>query len=204
MARMQEDIMGRPWALRQLASPGAIGRRGRPPSSCRRALQVLPLVVLTACAPALDWREVQPPNTNLKVMLPCRPSVTTRNVQLAGRPVKLAMHACKAGELTWAVSHADVGEPALVAPALRALAEGTVANVQGQVVSSRPAAVRGATPHEGQAAVQVVGRRPDGVATRGRFIVFSHGLQVFQAIVMGAEIQDAAAETFLDSLRFAP
>lgn len=133
--------------------------------------------------------------------LPCKPSASTRAVQLAGQPVRLSMLACKADDLTWALAGADVAEPARVGAAMQALRESTRANLQGEVVETMPVVVRGATPHEGQARVRVNGRRQDGSATSAQFIVFSHGTQVFQATVMGARPHDAAAETFFDSLR---
>jgi hypothetical protein len=159
---------------------------------------------LAGCSPALDWREVRSPGTAVVVTLPCKPNASARPVQLAGQTVRLAMLACKAEDLTWALASADVTDPALVGPALLALREGTRANLQGQVVETVPVAVRGATPHDGQVRVRVQGRKQDGTATSARLIVFSHGTQVFQAIVMGARWPDGAVDTFFESLRVGP
>lgn len=114
------------------------------------------------------------------------------------------MLACKADDLTWALAAADVTDPARVGPALLALREGTRANLQGRFAETVPATVRGATPHDGQVRVLVQGRRQDGSATSARFIVFSHGTQVFQAIVMGARRPEDAVETFFESVRVGP
>lgn len=134
-------------------------------------------------------------------MLPCKPNVSARPVQLAGQAVQLSMLACKAEDLTWALAAADVVEPARVLPALQALHVSTVDNLQGRVVKATPTGVRGSTPHAALARVLVQGRRPDGTPASGQFVVFAHGTQVFQAIVMGTAVPEPAAQTFFDALR---
>ena len=158
-------------------------------------------LVCAACTPALDWREIRAQGTGVTFMLPCKPQVSARSVQLAGQAVRMSLMACRAGELTWALGFADVAEPARLGAALLALRESTVANLQGQVVRSAPAAVRGATPHEGSVYLQLRGRLPDGASAQGRLAVFAHGTMVFQATVLGESVSDEAAETFFLSLR---
>ena len=158
----------------------------------------------TGCAPALDWREVRVQGTAVTLMLPCKPQSSARSVQLAGQAVRMSMLACKAAELTWALGFADVAEPARLGAALRALREGTMANLQAQVVRSAPAVVRGATPHESSLFVQLRGRRPDGGPAEGRLAVFAHGTRVFQAVVLGESVPEEAAEMFFLSLRVGP
>ena len=158
----------------------------------------------TGCTPSLDWREVRPAGTAVTVLLPCKPAASTRTVSLVGQTMPLSMLACKADGWTWALVSADVVDPARVGPALLALREGTRANVQGRLVSAAPSAVRGATPHEAQAAVALLGHKPDGTSVSARMVVFSHGTKVFQAVVMGPQEPGPAGETFFDSLRVAP
>jgi hypothetical protein len=169
--------------------------------SWRRIVVISSALALAGCAPALDWREVRAQGTALTFMLPCKPQLSVRSVQLAGQAVRMSLLACKAAELTWGLGFADVGEPARLGPALRALRESTAANLQAQVVRSGPAAVRGATPHDASVDVQLRGRRPDGPPSQGRLAVFAHGTQVFQATVLGESVPDEAAETFFLSLR---
>lgn len=156
---------------------------------------------LSACSPALDWREVRPAGTAVVALMPCRPTASTRTVPLAGQAVRLSMLACKAQDMTWALAAADVGDPARVAAALAALRESVLANLEGNVVGSEPAPVRGATPGAQAARVRVAGRKPDGSVANGQFVVFAHGSQVFEAVVIGAAVPEAAAGTFFDSLR---
>ncbi|MBL8289327.1 MAG: hypothetical protein JNL85_15210 [Rubrivivax sp.] len=159
------------------------------------------LAALGACSPALDWREVRPPGTALVALMPCRPNASVRPVSLAGQSVRLSMHACKAQDLTWALATADVGDPARVAAALAALRESMLANLEADVVGVEPATVRGASPGAQPARVRVAGRKPDGSTANGQFVLFAHGTQVFEAVVLGAAVPDAAAGTFFDSLQ---
>ena len=76
-----------------------------------------------ACSPALDWRSVPLPGTQLVAELPCRPGRFERDVTVAGVPLKLFMLSCEAGGVTYGVATADVGDPARVdAGAARACA----------------------------------------------------------------------------------
>lgn len=56
------------------------------------------LLLLAACNPVFNWREVRPDNTALTLLLPCKPDKAQRSVPLGGRPTELAMLACDAGD----------------------------------------------------------------------------------------------------------
>lgn len=162
------------------------------------------LAALAACSPALDWRESRPEGSGLQLLMPCRPDHFERSVALAGAPVRMALAACSAGEATWAVGHADVGDPARVGPALDALREAAAQNVGAAQARTLPLAVGGSTPHPRSTRVALQGRRPDGQALQAQVAVFSRGTRVFQATVLGSAPPAEGIETFFGSLRFAP
>jgi hypothetical protein len=166
---------------------------------------VAPLVValLAACAPALDWREVRPTDSGLVALFPCKPNALTRNVMLAGQTVRLSMHACRAGDQTWALAHADVGDPARVGASLEELRRSAAANLGAEPGRSRELAlaVPGATPNPASIREQLSGRLPDGQPAVEQFAVFVRGTVVFQATVLGATVPADAADTFFASLR---
>lgn len=159
--------------------------------------------LLTACSPALDWRQLRPDGWGLGVSLPCRPSKVARPVPLAGAPVELTLLACSVDGHTFAIASADMADPARVDPALQALGAAARANVQGQVESEQPAAVPGMTPYPGARRWRVSGRLPDGVAVREQVLVFAHGLRVFQATVVGPHADDGLVKPFFDSIEVA-
>jgi hypothetical protein len=158
-------------------------------------------VSLAACAPELNWREVQPEGSGAVAMFPCRPSHEVREVPLAGTKVRLAILACRAGDVMYALSHADAGDPARVGPALEALRAAAVSNLQGAVVSRRHLLVQGMTPHPQAQALEVRGRMPDGRAVHERLALFSKGTRVFQVTMFGPALDAEATETFFGGLR---
>ena len=123
---------------------------------------------------------------------------------LAGQPTRLALQACSAGGQTWGLAYADVADPARIAPALADLVASATANVDGR--SSRHASFRvhGATPNPGSRRLLLQGRLPDGKAVTMQVAVFTHGTRVFQATVLGEQLDFEAAEAFLDGLLVQP
>lgn len=193
----------------QRASGGALARaaaRGRG-SVLGVAYPVLLLAsagFTLGCSPTLDWREVRPAGTAVVALLPCKPKSSTRTVPLAGQPLRLSMLACKAGDWTWALATVDVGDVHRVGAVLEALRQSMQANLQAQVVASAPVVVRGATPHGGSAQFDFVGRKPDGSEVHARLVLFVHGTQVNEAVVMGAAAPGAAAEPLFEALQVRP
>ena len=171
----------------------------------RRFAAVLFAVVAAAaaaCSPVLDWREVRPEGADLVLLMPCRPSRQARSVTLAGRPVALALVACSAGGQTWGLAAGDMGDPALVGPALGELRRAAAANL-GAPASAEPEAFapRGATPNPASGRLRLAGRLPDGTEVAEQAAFFARGTWVYQATVVGATLPADAAATFFDSLR---
>ncbi|HET9821520.1 MAG TPA: hypothetical protein VFQ16_06820 [Burkholderiaceae bacterium] len=160
---------------------------------------------LLACAPALDWREVRPPGANVQVQLPCKPAIHARQVTLAGAAVEMSLYACSADGVTYALSHADIGDPARVGAVLDALARSARANLGGGLPrSSAPARVEGMTPIPLAVRLELDGHLPDGRPARESVVVFAYGTRVYQATALGAQLDPAALDTFLGSLRVRP
>ncbi len=155
----------------------------------------------TACAPALDWREVRPEGGDLSLLMPCRPSRQARSVTLAGRPVALVLTACTAGDQTWGLAFADMADPALVGPALEALQRAAAANLGAEGGATKPFEPRGATPNAAAVHTRLAGRMPDGAAVAEEAAFFSRGTTVYQATVLGPTVPSEGAATFFDSLR---
>src|SRR3982751_5120276 len=64
-----------------------------------------------ACAPALDWRSVQMPDTELVAQLPCRPGRFERTVAVADLQLRMFMLSCEADGVTYGVASAEVPDP---------------------------------------------------------------------------------------------
>ena len=161
-------------------------------------------VLLGACAPALDWREIKLGAADAMALFPCKPASHARELVLAGQRVTLTLYACQADEVTWGLAWADVVEPSQVAPALRALLDSTRLNLGQASLESRPFSPRGQTPNPASGRWSVQGRYPDGKAVTGQVAVFSRATVVFQATALGARPASDAADTYFDALKFGP
>lgn len=159
--------------------------------------------VLAACAPALDWRDIRPADSGVQLQFPCKPSSQQRRVPLAGAPVQLVLYACAAGDQTWGLGYADVGDPARVGPALAELAAAAAANLNAAPGKTTPLQPPGATPHAASLRSRLQGRMPDGKTVQMDVAVFTHGTRVFQASVLGERLSDEAVDSFIGSVRFA-
>lgn len=164
--------------------------------------------LLTACSPSLNWREVKSDTGGLNLLLPCKPDRGSRVVPLGGQPTTLQMVGCDAAGATFALAHATLAPEA---PGVAPLADvltgwraATVANIQGRETAPLAAAVPGADRGEGVAPVRVraAGRRPDGSAVESEALYFSHGRQVFQAVVYATKLTPEMSDTFFQSLKF--
>lgn len=157
-----------------------------------------------ACSPTLDWREVRPEGAAMVATFPCKPDRQTRSVVLAGAPVSLQLLACQADDVTWALSHADVGDPARIGPALQALRASRVDNLGGRELDVQPLQRPGMTPNSQAVRLHVVGQRPDGRAIAERAWLFARGTRIFHVAALGGEPSDETLASFFGGLKLNP
>lgn len=182
------------------------------PSSLVPPLRVMGLtlfLLLSACSPALNWREVRPAQADaLTGLFPCQPQAVERVVSWPGVASGVSMHllSCQTGDVTWALSYMAMPDVALVGPALPQLTAQLRSNLQAasQMTVNTPGAARqadqaamgqdqgpitvsGMTPAAGAHAWRFLSQRPDGLGAPLNMDIrawhFSHGLRVFQASV---------------------
>ena len=157
-------------------------------------------LTLAACSPALDWREVRPPDSGLQALFPCKPEHMQREIALAGAPVAMGLVACTTGGATYALMHANVDDPARVTPALQQLRAAAAANVGGMQRVVAPMMVAGMTPNSQAERIEIDGLGVRGEAVREYAGFFVKGTRVFQATVIGERPDAAAVETFFSAL----
>lgn len=159
------------------------------------------VALLAGCSPALDWREVRPDDTRAQLLMPCRPASHARELSLAGQPVRMVLHACRAADTTWAVAWAEVGDPARTGPALAALKASAAANVAAASLQPLSGRTPGETPNPESGRFAVAGRLPDGQAVQGRLVLAAYGPAVMQATALGPRPDAVALDSFVESLR---
>ena len=167
-------------------------------------LALLVLLVATGCSPKLNWRDVQPGNSGLKLLLPCKPDQGDKIVPLGGRPTKMTMLGCDAGGATFAVALADLGEVPNVPEVLAQWQALTLSNMKATpaTTQSRPLRVPGASEDPAPVLVVAQGQRPDGSAVNGWAAYFTKGSQVVQVVMYASAIEPVAAEIYFASLKF--
>ena len=181
--------------------PGVVpGRRLRP-----LGLALSASLVLAACNPTFNWRELRPEGSSLLAMMPCKPESATRPVPLdGGAPMDLHMHSCDTGGLTFAVAWAELGDAARMPGALNGWRRATLAAVQVDPAQADDpsttweAAVPGATQTVG---LRAVGRNHQGQAVQVRAVHFARGTQVYQAAIYGPAPGDEIAAVFFEGLK---
>ena len=165
------------------------------------AIALAALSTLVACSPALCWREFQPEGSGVVASFPCKPDRHARNIDLEVQRVRMELLVCEAGEARFALGYFDVAEPARVSQALielRALAYG---NLGARNDDAQPAVVPGMTPNAHTLRLRLDGRQPDGGVLREQAVLFTKGLRVYQATVLGRQVSPEAADAFFAALR---
>lgn len=182
-------------------------------------------VLLVACSPALNWREVRVPADGYSITLPDKPQTVERQLKLPlppGEPqgagpastvdVTMRMTSTGVGPTLFAVGVARLPPQALTPTALPQVVdgfrEGLLRNIGGQVTGQTAAelspAARGRFAPRLSQGITATGRigpqgRPGRLAAR--FYVVDDRL--YQIVAMGAEgeLPAATLETFFDSFR---
>ena len=167
-------------------------------------LALLLLSVAAGCSPKLNWRDVQPGNSGLKLLLPCKPDQGDKIVPLGGRPTKMTMLGCDAGGATFAVALADLGDAPNVPEVIAQWQALTLSNMKATpaTTQSRPLRVPGASEEPAPVLVLAQGQRPDGSAVNGWAAYFTKGSQVVQVVMYASAIEPVAAEIYFASLKF--
>ena len=168
------------------------------------AVGLAALLMLAACSPAFNWREVRPENTRLSLLLPCKPDKAKKEVPLGGPSTTLSMLGCDAGGATFAVAMADLGDASKAAPVLALWQSLTLANMKAAPGTGQflPLKIAGASAQPAVSRVLAQGQRIDGTVVSGQAAYFAQGSQIFQVVMYAPKIESEVAETFFSSLKF--
>ena len=162
------------------------------------------VLALVACSPALNWREVRSADSDAVALFPCKPERFTRVVALAAGKVRMQLVSCSVEGVTYALAHAAVAEPVMVSAALKQLRVAAVENIAGQTQLVSPLAIRGMTPNVLAERWVMQGHGADGAAVREHVGFFTKGLHVYQATVVGPQVDNDAVDVFFSGLKLSP
>jgi hypothetical protein len=168
----------------------------------RRQLLCLGLMLaLSACTPAMDWREFRVADGAFSVLFPQKPAQAERRLPTPAGEVLMRMFSVRMGEHVLAAGFADFARP-VDAGLLDAMRDALAANVGGTAVVSRTLEVGGARGFEFSAS-GMLGRgeaaRPGVLRAR----LFSRGNRYFQLMSLGSQgsMAEADVDMFLASFK---
>jgi len=165
-----------------------------------RAASVLLLcMLLGACSPALNWRNVT--LHGVQATLPCKPDQAERTVPLAGLDLSLAMVGCEADGGLYAVSHIRLAQGAqgqAVIEAWRAQALQGMRATQAPLVT--PVPVLGARP--ALMVYQASGINPRGQAVQARWTWVQRDQDIYHWALYAPVIHTEMDEPFFGAFQW--
>ncbi len=162
-----------------------VARDNRPMRLAHVPLILLPL--LAACAPALDWRELREPDTQLSAQFPCKPQRVAE--------AQMGLLQCEAGGQRFVLGWRRFADPAALQAELAAQAPKLA-----ERLGARAEPLDGALPSAALAWPGSGRYRLQGGQQAVWAQVWAQGLTLHQAVVSGAG-QDTVARQFFDGLR---
>ena len=173
-------------------------------SRFRPTLAAAAALVLAACSPTFNWREVPVADDGLIVLLPCKPDRANRALPLGVESVQVDMAGCETGGATFAVAHASAESPAQAEAWLRAWRAATRSQLGEAQMTEAPAALKRAIA--APAPVRLDAQPPQKGAVPVQVLWFAQskkngGVSLYQATVLGRPSAPDAANTFFEGLR---
>jgi hypothetical protein len=160
--------------------------------------QVLLLLILLGCSPALNWRVVE--LGQLQTMLPCKPDSAIRVVELSGMSVEMQMAGCEAMGVLFAVSHLRATDRGQANELLRALRQASLDNVRMREVRPVDANSNALTSMD----LLAIGQGADGSALQARLKWLQSGLEIYQIAAYGAHLSTEQTDGLVSEARLRP
>ncbi|GAA4341938.1 hypothetical protein GCM10023144_43250 [Pigmentiphaga soli] len=169
------------------------------------------VLLLAACSPKYDWREMPAADGAVRVAFPSRPQSETRDVDVGGHTLSLTFTVAQIDTSVFAVGHARLppavrDDPAEMAKVADGFEEVLRANLQGSQTGRRDVALKQAPSDTRRlyrsVELEVHGTVADSPAwLLGRMVVL--GDMLIEVIALGneADLPRDVAQTFVQSLR---
>jgi hypothetical protein len=169
----------------------------------QRCACIVVAILLAACSPEYNWREVQGSAAPFTVLLPAKPATHSRQINLDGRQVTMTMTGAEVDHVTFAVGAAELADASQTSAALLAMKTALVRNIKGQVKQEKLTGPENApTAIDIEATGAPDPRTGEAPALYARFA--ARDKRIYQAIVLGKEksIKRDAVDTFLSSFKY--
>ncbi|HZW13707.1 MAG TPA: hypothetical protein VFF81_11015 [Noviherbaspirillum sp.] len=159
------------------------------------------VLLLTACSPKYDWREVHGSSTPFAVVLPAKPASHTRNINLDGIQVNMTMTAAEVDGVTFAVGITELPDAMQAQKALDSMKTALVRNIGGTIRQEKSSTVNGVPTTEIEASGPAVPGAEQPRLMLARFI--AQDRHAYQLVVVGQEnaVERDAADAFFTSFK---
>lgn len=156
----------------------------------------------SACTPTLNWREVRPEGGGVRVLFPCRPSLERRSVNLAGTDLSMQLSSCQAGGATYALALVPLNEEVQTESIVSAWKLTQVQNLNAVIREDGAWKIKNAGMRPEPTRRLLVGTLPDGEPMQQAVIFFTKDAHLFQATVMGPQLDPEAQAVFFESIQW--
>jgi len=170
----------------------------------RPALATTAALVLAACSPTFNWREVPIADAGLVALLPCKPDRANRALPLGAESVQIDMAGCETGGATFAIAHASAGNPAQAEAWLIAWRAAMRNQLGAAQVSEGAAALQRATAVPAPVRLDAQPAQPGAAPVQVLWFAQSQkdgSVALYQATILGRPSSQEAAKTFFEGLR---
>lgn len=161
------------------------------------------LVLLAACSPKFDWREVRGAGAPYIATLPGKPASHTRQIDLDGLPVTMTMTATEVDDVVFAIGAAELKDPMQTPKALHAMKTALIKNIGGTVKQEKSSAP-GVVPI--MIEIEASGPAGPNTGSQPRLLLarfFGKDKFIYQVVVVGNEkaVSRDAVDTFFTSFK---
>jgi hypothetical protein len=158
------------------------------------------VLLLTACSPKFNWREVRGAGAPFIVTLPAKPASLTRTINLDGMQVQMTMIAAEIDDVTFAVGAVTMPDAAQAQKAIVAMKTALVKNMGGTVKHEKISPA-GTVP----TVIEIEAGNAPGNNNKKARLLLAHFVAknqfAYQVLVTGPEknVSREAVDTFLAS-----
>jgi hypothetical protein len=168
-------------------------------------------MMLAACSPQFDWREIRSDAAPYVVAMPAKPSTFSRKIDLDGIDTVMTMTAAETGGVTFAVGTAELPDATHAQISLAAMKTAMVNNINGNIrqekVLTMPQTQSAASGTLAVTEIEATGTASAATSNQPR-VLFARFVakdkRVYQLVVTGPEktvTRDIVA-TYFSSFRF--
>tara|TARA_B110000503_G_C7070351_1_gene380604 strand:- start:369 stop:899 length:531 start_codon:yes stop_codon:yes gene_type:complete len=161
-----------------------------------KILVYLTVLMMTACNPALNWREISLNGTMIKGMFPCKPDLFQRVIEIKGQFARMNMLSCSVRDTQFALAYVELGELNDVPVVLLNWQFSSLGNIKANINRREPFLSKDKVWTESAIKVEATGQKPNGDKLEVNLFWFSIDKTIFQGSVYAKHRDRDAVETF--------